>query len=430
MSTSDDELFASPTKTSVEKPIKSLEEDSKADPILVKLIQEVKKERCLYDKFLKEYLNNTHRGPIWSRIAKSVGIEAYDFFAPTSKPFEKWKTLKKILHAGKGELHTFCTDTKAIFHYEILLPLVDVEKEGFPEHKDSYKSIDNTKKVWPEGYGKALELVFGKKFQLPILEKCVETMLVDEISRFDIDKSELLGYPTMSKKLRDISRVEVDKKYDPAKDGHHHHCAASGPIRTGYPILDELIESPKPLRFMIHLLEVLQPNEYQADSWQLNATQKLSSLEKSRQLGNELFSKKNYEQAAIKYKEALGVIDTLLLQEKPGDEEWKELDRKNIPFYLNLSQCFLSTGKYYEAIETASEVLKRDEWNEKALFRRAKARISTWDLDLAEFDLNLLLEHHPNLSSLVQEHMVLIGHKRKEKEVSDKVAYKAMFNAL
>uniref|UniRef100_A0A915E0H7 MADF domain-containing protein n=1 Tax=Ditylenchus dipsaci TaxID=166011 RepID=A0A915E0H7_9BILA len=75
MSTSDDELFASPTKTSVEKPIKSLEEDSKADPILVKLIQEVKKERCLYDKSLKEYLNNTHKGPIWSRIAKSVGIE-------------------------------------------------------------------------------------------------------------------------------------------------------------------------------------------------------------------------------------------------------------------------------------------------------------------------------------------------------------------
>uniref|UniRef100_A0A915E732 MADF domain-containing protein n=1 Tax=Ditylenchus dipsaci TaxID=166011 RepID=A0A915E732_9BILA len=70
MSTSDDELFASPTKTSVEKPIKSLEEDSKADPILVKLIQEVKKERCLYDKSLKEYLNNTHKGPIWSRIAK------------------------------------------------------------------------------------------------------------------------------------------------------------------------------------------------------------------------------------------------------------------------------------------------------------------------------------------------------------------------
>uniref|UniRef100_A0A915EFJ3 MADF domain-containing protein n=1 Tax=Ditylenchus dipsaci TaxID=166011 RepID=A0A915EFJ3_9BILA len=75
MSTSDDELFASPTKTSVEKPIKSLEEDSKADPILVKLIQEVKKERCLYDKSLKEYLNNTHKGPIWSRSRLALRME-------------------------------------------------------------------------------------------------------------------------------------------------------------------------------------------------------------------------------------------------------------------------------------------------------------------------------------------------------------------
>uniref|UniRef100_A0A915EHG0 MADF domain-containing protein n=1 Tax=Ditylenchus dipsaci TaxID=166011 RepID=A0A915EHG0_9BILA len=88
MSTSDNELFASPTKTSVEKPIKSLEEDSKADPILVKLIQEVKKERCLYDKSLKEYLNNTHKGPIWSRIAKSVGIE------DGKKASKKWKNLR------------------------------------------------------------------------------------------------------------------------------------------------------------------------------------------------------------------------------------------------------------------------------------------------------------------------------------------------
>uniref|UniRef100_A0A915DDJ5 MADF domain-containing protein n=1 Tax=Ditylenchus dipsaci TaxID=166011 RepID=A0A915DDJ5_9BILA len=88
MSTSDDELFASPTKTSVEKPIKSLEEDSKADPILVKLIQEVKKERCLYDKSLKEYFNNTQKGPIWSRIAKSVGIE------DGKKASKKWENLR------------------------------------------------------------------------------------------------------------------------------------------------------------------------------------------------------------------------------------------------------------------------------------------------------------------------------------------------
>lgn len=40
---------------------------------------------------------------------------------------------------------------------------------------------------------------------------------------------------------------------------------------------------------------------------------------------------------------------------------------------------------YYEASQTANEVLKRDQFNEKALFRRAKARIELWDLDLVIF---------------------------------------------
>ncbi|KAI1711896.1 AH receptor-interacting protein [Ditylenchus destructor] len=349
---------------------------------------------------------------------------------PHIEPNKNWKTIKKILHPGLGPPQEFSTDTKAIFHYEVLMPLDDVPKEQFPLDKDQFKSIDSTKKVWPDGYGKALELVFGKKFQLPILETIVSTMLVDEISQFDIDKSELLSFPIMSKKLRDISRSEVDKNYDPKKDGHHHHCAASGPVRTGYPILDDLIEKPRALRIIIHLLQVLQPNEYQADNWQMSSEQKLANLEKLRKEGKDFFTQKNYELAAIKYKEALGAIDTLLLQEKPGDAEWVELDKKNIPFYLNLSQCFLSLGNYYEAAETASEVLKRDSLNEKALFRRAKARTATWDFKEAEADLKLLLTHYPNLSGLVEEQMNMITQRREEKEASDRVACKAMIGGL
>ena len=55
-------------------------------------------------------------------------------------------------------------------------------------------------------------------------------MLVDEVSQFDVyQPSEVLAYPMLSQKLRDISRVEVDKNYQPDKDSHAgHHCAASG----------------------------------------------------------------------------------------------------------------------------------------------------------------------------------------------------------
>lgn len=47
----------------------------------------------------------------------------------------KITTAKKILNAGKGTLPSFQKDTKAIFHYETLLPLVDVYDEGFPESR-------------------------------------------------------------------------------------------------------------------------------------------------------------------------------------------------------------------------------------------------------------------------------------------------------
>jgi len=47
--------------------------------------------------------------------------------------------------------------------------------------RDAFTTIDSTKKKWPDGYGNPLELIFGKKFQLPIFETSLSTMLVDEV---------------------------------------------------------------------------------------------------------------------------------------------------------------------------------------------------------------------------------------------------------
>uniref|UniRef100_A0A914C9Q2 EF-hand domain-containing protein n=1 Tax=Acrobeloides nanus TaxID=290746 RepID=A0A914C9Q2_9BILA len=328
-------------------------------------------------------------------------------------------TVKKILNAGRGNPPGFPPDTKAIFDYEVLLPLVDVNSEGFPEDRSCYKSIDNTKKPWPDGYGKPLELVFGKKFQLPILETCLTTMLVDEISQFDIDTREVLTYPMVSKKLRDISHAEKEH----TEVHHEHHCAAMGPMKTGYEILDDLIQNPRPLRFIVHLIQVLQPTDYEADSWQMNSEKKLESVETLRLEGNELFKKGDFEPASLKYREALTRLDTLLLKEKPGDEEWTALDKKNIPLYLNISQCCLNLNRYYDAIAAASEVLKRDPDNEKALYRSARAKINVWDLDEAEKDLDELSKH-PNQEKVVTNLRVEIKNKHEQKAKDDKQTYK------
>jgi len=90
---------------------------------------------------------------------------------------------------------------------------------------------------------------------------------------------------------------------------------------------------------------------------------------------------KDYQNASLKYREAITLLDQLLLNEKPGDPEWLELDQRNIFLFLNLAQCFLNLGQFYEAINCANEVLNRDPKNVKALFRRAKAKMQIWDLE-------------------------------------------------
>lgn len=112
--------------------------------------------------------------------------------------------------------------------------------------------------------------------------------------------------------------------------------------RTGYPALDEYMRSPTPLRFVFHLLSVTQPEDYTPDGWQLTNEEKLISVEKLREEGNDLFKKvgvscllpqkyglqKELKEAETRYKEALHRLDQLILREKPGEPEWEELDRK------------------------------------------------------------------------------------------------------
>ncbi|KJH44414.1 tetratricopeptide repeat protein [Dictyocaulus viviparus] len=142
--------------------------------------------------------------------------------------------------------------------------------------------------------------------------------------------------------------------------------------------------------------------------------------------GNELFAKKDFEKAIEKYREALGRLDTLILREKPGEAEWIELDQKNVSLYSNLSQCYLNVGNMYEASETASEVLSRDPNNEKALYRRARARIGCWQLDEAEEDLKRLALL-PNTESLVKSELTALAQKRIELAESNKKTYSKMF---
>lgn len=63
---------------------------------------------------------------------------------------------------------------------------------------------------------------------------------------------------------------------------------------TGYPALNELAKTPKSLRFIFHLIDVLQPESYEPEGWQLNPVEKMASISRLRQSGNEFFKKVSY----------------------------------------------------------------------------------------------------------------------------------------
>uniref|UniRef100_A0A7E4VDE6 TPR_REGION domain-containing protein n=1 Tax=Panagrellus redivivus TaxID=6233 RepID=A0A7E4VDE6_PANRE len=331
------------------------------------------------------------------------------------------RVVKKILASGRGQLPAFEKDDKAIVDYEVFVPKVEPgPNQPMPESLDDYRSVDSTRKAFPHGFGQPLELVIGKQFNWTMFETCVRTMLVNEIAQFDMQMRDASPFPLTVARLRDAANPCKEKK-------HVHRCAAMGTAATGYEELDEYIQNPTPVRVIINLKNYISANDYTAERWQLNNEQRLECVGSYREEGNRLFKEKQYDAAKEKYREALTILDTLILNEKPGDPEWIELDQKNLPLYLNLSQCYLNLGNYYEAIGATEEALKRDPTNEKGLFRKAKGLIAVWDLDTAEECLQTLRSEHPSSEAVVAKELELLAAKRVEKLASDKNVYKAMF---
>jgi AH receptor-interacting protein len=82
----------------------------------------------------------------------------------------------------------------------------------------------------------------------------------------------------------------------------------------GYKDLDELFSHPVDLEFIIELLSVELPNDYQKDAWQLNDEEKIQMVRDSKELGNKKFSAKDYKAAQDHYAHAIGLLEQLMLK--------------------------------------------------------------------------------------------------------------------
>ena len=173
----------------------------------------------------------------------------------------------------------------------------------------------------------------------------------------------------------------------------------------GHQDLDELVSNPSDLQFTIELLSVEYPEQYDKEIWQMSTQEMLDSIPRYRNEGNVLYSNKQYSEAGLLYSKALGIVEQLLLREKPGDEDWHRLDQLKVPLLSNLSQCKLLEHDFYPVIEYTTDVLKRDPNNTKALFRRAKAHQRIWNLEDAKQDFQAVLKLDPSLANTIKKEM-------------------------
>lgn len=169
------------------------------------------------------------------------------------------------------------------------------------------------------------------------------------------------------------------------------------------------------------------PEEYEKESWQLNEDEKLKSVEDFRVKGNEMFRQNKIGEAEEMYSLALGVLEQLMLREKPKDEEWMALAKMKTPLLLNFSQCRILQKDFYRAIECCTEVLSYEPDNLKALFRRGKAHIGAWNEIEAQKDFNHCVSLDSSLQPTVTKEMESLKDKIKSLDDQNKSNYRKLF---
>ncbi|XP_038830337.1 aryl-hydrocarbon-interacting protein-like 1 isoform X4 [Salvelinus namaycush] len=290
---------------------------------------------------------------------------------------------KTILYGGTAEMPRFITGTKVTFHFRTQLC------------DDDRTVIDDSKVA-----GVPMEVVIGNMFKLEIWETLLTSMRIGEVAEFWCDVTHTGLYPLVAKSLRRIAEGK-----DPV-DWHIHSCGMANMFAyhtLGYDDLDQLQKEPQPLYFVLELVKVQQPSEYDRESWALNDEERLKAVPLLHGQGNKLYKLGRYQDATNKYKEAIVCI-------------------KNIQH-----KCLLRMEEYYEVIEHTSDIINQHPGEMKAFYVRGKAHIEVWNEAEARADFERVLDLDPGMKKAVKKDLGVLNMRMEEKNEEDKVKYKGMF---
>ncbi|KAM5151158.1 aryl-hydrocarbon-interacting protein-like 1 [Callospermophilus lateralis] len=313
---------------------------------------------------------------------------------------------KTILHGGTGELPNFITGSRVTFHFRTTK--CDEERTV----------IDDSKQV-----GHPMNIIMGNMFKLEVWETLLKSMRINEVAEFWCDIIHTGVYPILSRSLRQVAEGK-----DPT-EWHVHTCGLANMFAyhtLGYEDLDELQKEPQPLIFVIELLQVEAPSEYQRETWNLNNQEKMQAVPILHGEGNRLFKLGRYEDASSKYQEAIVCLRNLQTKEKPWDVQWLKLEKMINTLILNYCQCLLKKEEYYEVLEHTSDILRHHPGIAKAYYVRARAHAEVWNAAEAKADLEKVLELEPSMRKAVHKELRLLESRMAEKEEEERLRCKNM----
>ncbi len=219
-----------------------------------------------------------------------------------------------------------------------------------------------------------------------------------------------------------------------------------------------------PLELEIELLQVLAPNTFEKETWELNLQEKWSEARLAKEKGGNYYTEKNYNAALKRYERAIIMMEAIVLSSAMIEAE-REIQKKGMlskcdfkqcslladegidpmQIYrllqicrLNYAACCLKLQNHGPVISQCAQVLEKDPKNVKALFRRSQAytRIGR-DLELAEKDLNAAKEivsqdNNASNGSILQEILLeekLLVARLKQYHDKEKKMYSSMFSS-
>ncbi|XP_045559345.1 aryl-hydrocarbon-interacting protein-like 1 [Salmo salar] len=255
-------------------------------------------------------------------------------------------------------------------------------------------------------------------FKLEIWETLLTSMKFGEVAEF----CTLASTPWWP-------HTHIAEGKDPV-DWHIHWCGMANMFAyhtLGYDDLDQLQKEPQPLYFVLELLRVHWPSEYDRESWALNDEERLKAVPLLHGQGNKLYKLGRYQDATNKYKKAIVYVKNIQ-HKKAWETPRLKLEKIENMLTLNYCQCRLRMEEYELIEHISTQVPQAHKICEmKVFYVRWRAHMEVWIEAEARADFERLLDLDLGMKKAVKEDLGVLNMRMELKNEEDKVKYKGLF---